>query len=221
MKTFRNLALNFGARAVRALGHRQYLRLLMTMVGSPRGVLRTRDLREVDRRMGTRPVSVRFRGRRFIIDCPTVDSIIRDGTFTFGLIRELFIRNCYIRERVAPVLDSAQYVLDLGANRGVFSVMAAIRSKLVVAVEVLPLMAEAIRSNMAANGLDNIVIESAFVGEGGADEPYAASTTTVNDIMASHNVPRFDLVKIDIEGSEFGLFADRSWLRRGMVRERN
>lgn len=210
----RKLGLNFGWRAYRTLGVRQYIRLLGVVLRSLPSIVRSGDLRPVDRRMGRSVVNVRFQGRRFRMDCPAVDAIVQDGTYSFGIIREMFIRNCYVRHGVAKALEEASYVLDLGANRGTFSVMAAMSAKKVIAVEVIAGFIPAINANLKANQLDNVVVESAFVGEGGDNEDDATVTRTIPQMIAEHAIPRFDLVKIDIEGSEFGLFDNADWLDR-------
>jgi hypothetical protein len=210
----RKLASNFGPRALRVLGPRQYGRMTALAAARLPSLVASRDLRLLDQAMGRQPVAVRFLGRRFIVDCPATDAIVEDGTFTFGLVRELFIRNCYVRGGLRRRLDSAEYVLDLGANRGLFSVMAATTARRVIAVEVLPDLQKAIELNARANGMDNISVKCAFVGAGGDFEGVTAAPTTPLELLAEFDVPRFDVVKIDIEGSEFALFRDGQWLDR-------
>ncbi|MHC4948213.1 MAG: FkbM family methyltransferase, partial [Planctomycetota bacterium] len=208
------LLLNFGPRAVSVLGPGGYVRMVGAAVRHLPSIARRADLRALDRAMGRRPVRVRYLGRRFTLDCPTVDAVITDGTYTFGLVRELFVRNCYVRHGLRAALDSADTVLDLGANRGLFSTMAATTARRVVAVEVLPEFVAAIEANAQINDLRNVAITPAFVGAGGEYEDAATVTMTIDDLLREHGLERFDLVKIDIEGSEFALFADAGWLDR-------
>jgi len=166
--------------------------------------------------MGTLPVRVHFRGHSFLVDCPYADDKIDFGTHTFILIRELFIRNCYIRDVVAQVFPKVRTVLDLGANRGLFSTMMAARAEKVISVEVMPRYVDVIRRNMEVNGFHNYAIETAFVGAGGTAAGFAeaARTRTIVEILDQHHLPTVDLIKMDIEGSEFDLFEKPQWLDR-------
>ena len=214
MLFLRKMLLNLGPRAATALGPVTYLRYLVKFALYLPEVLRTRGLLAVDRAMGSGPIRVRFGRRRFTIDCRRTDELIRDGTFTFGIIRELVFRNCYLRYRVASVADNAATVLDLGANRGVFSVMMATSAERVIAVETLPKFVEAINVNMRANGFTNYAIENSFVGEGGLFDDVKQATISMTQLLEKYHLDTIDLVKIDIEGSEYSLFRDAQWLDR-------
>jgi hypothetical protein len=205
-----------GPSALSVLGPVQYRRLCLALVSSLPQILRTRAFAPVYRAMGMRPIRVGFKNRSFLIDCPYADERIDFGTHSFILIRELFIRNCYIRDSVARIFPRVRTALDLGANRGLFSTMMATRAEKVIAVEVMPRYVDVIRRNMEANGLGNYAIEIAFVGAGGtaADCSEAADTRTIPEILDRHALSTVDLVKMDIEGSEFALFESAAWLER-------
>jgi hypothetical protein len=205
-----------GPAALLTLGRRQYLRLASTYLNAMPQILSTRTFGSVYKAMGSRPVRIRFKGGSFLIDCPYADEQIHFGTHSFILIRELFIRNCYIRDAVARAFPRVRTVLDLGANRGLFSTMMAGRVDKVVAVEVMPRYVDVIRRNMGANGYSNCTIETAFVGAGGtaATLTEAGNTRTISEILDRHHMPAVDLVKMDIEGSEFALFEKPDWLDR-------
>lgn len=215
----RKLALNFTCRALAVLGFKQYARFWLTLLRGLPSVIRTRKLGHVDQLMGSVPIVVNYRSKRFSVDCPYCDARTRsiDDSGAFGLVRELFIRSCYLHDsRDSSALASLEYVVDCGANRGLFSVFAATFAKQVIAVEAQPIFAELIHRNMTLNGLTNYTIDHSFVGMGGALKRSGVSpsrpTVTISDLIRTHGLSRIDLLKLDIEGSEFSLFAEPSWL---------
>ena len=149
------------------MGPVTYLRYLGLSAGYLPSILRRRDLTAVDRAMGQTPLRVRYRQSAFIIDCAYADLRLQEDSATFGLMREIYIRDCYLRGHPPEVLASVKSVLDLGANRGVFSTMMAARGGFVVSVECNRSYNEVIRRNMAVNGLTNYAVHNAFIGTGG------------------------------------------------------
>jgi hypothetical protein len=210
----RKVVLNLGPRALAVLGPVTYLRYLAACLRCLGGIVRARNFLALDRAMGTRALRLRRGRHRFTIDCRRTDELIRDGTYTFGIIRELVIRNCYTRGRIGPVADTAATVLDLGANRGVFSAMMATTAKRVIAVEALAEYARSIEVNMRANGFTNYAVEVAFVGEGGIFDDRKQATISMGELMDKYGLESVDLVKMDIEGSEYSVFRDADWLDR-------
>lgn len=211
---------NFGPRAFAALGPRQYARVAINAAAFAPQALRTRNMNGMDRQMAIRPLYVRGRGGRFIVDGPEAHRVIGDDVHPFGLVRELVIRNCYLRYGIEHVFDGAKTVLDLGANIGVFSTMAGVGGKKVVSVEVMPKFAAMVHHHMRLNGVADYAVENCFVGAGGAfagQRPESVGFATIPELAGNHGLAGFDLIKMDIEGSEFPLFADPSvsyWLSK-------
>ncbi|MCA9293089.1 MAG: FkbM family methyltransferase [Phycisphaerales bacterium] len=215
MAALRKLLLNLGPRALGVLGPMGYARLCVVMLRSLPDVARERDLKSVDRRMGRRVVSFKFMGRRVRIDCPAIDAIVKDGTYTFGLVRELGVRNCYLRNGVDRAIVDANWVVDLGANRGVFSAIAAgCGAKNILAVEGLPELKRAIETSMRAMRFAGCRVESAFVGALGDGTPPPGPTRSLAGLFDAHGIERVDVLKMDIEGGEYGLFKEPEWLDR-------
>jgi FkbM family methyltransferase len=156
------------------------------------------------------------------------------GAYTAGA-REMYCRNVYLRTGL--VMPRAGWVVDLGANRGLFSVWAAMAGAQVVAVEAQQGFAPVIRNLAAHNGVANRVhVETAVAG--GASTPGATvgvladdhrwatathsgtqrpASMSVPEIMANYQIDRIGLLKSDIEGGEFAVFGDGedlSWLLR-------
>jgi FkbM family methyltransferase len=156
------------------------------------------------------------------------------GAYTAGA-REMYCRNVYLRTGL--VMPKAGWVVDLGANNGLFSVWAAMTGAEVVAVEAQQGFAPAIRSLAAHNGVETRVHVKIAVA-GGATTPGATvgvvaddhrwATTShgaaqrpagvsVPEIMSDYRIDRIGLLKSDIEGGEFAVFGtgeDLRWLER-------
>ena len=156
------------------------------------------------------------------------------GAYTAGA-REMYCRNVYLRTGL--VMPRTGWVVDLGANRGLFSVWAAMAGAEVVAVEAQQGFAPLIRGLAAHNGVETRVhVQTAFAGgattpgatvgvladdqrwttttHGGAQRPAGVS---VPEIMSDHQIDRIGLLKSDIEGGEFAVFGideDLGWLGR-------
>lgn len=202
----RKLLLNFHPRAARVLGLRGYCRLLAASVIALPEIFRARTLQRLDALMGRQPVQVRFEGHQFTVDAPHCDAQTRstlDSSFTFGLVRELYIRNCYLP--LPDQLDGVRFAMDCGANRGVFSALLTKAAERVVAVEADPYYSAMIPRNAPA-----ALIETTFVGAGGK---LGRAGDSVAQLAERNGLPRIDFLKLDIEGSEFALFeGDLEWL---------
>lgn len=178
-------------------------------------IAREGTLAPADRRFGDAPIelpsaSLRWPGRHF------------------GLIRELVFRRVY-EARPGFEVVHGDVVVDLGANCGLFTCMAAARGARVVAIEAQRGFIEEIEQNAALNGLSARVtpVWAMVHGDHGvfasADVRQRAShmrgleppDRELSEILDAHGIDRVDLLKMDIEGSEFGLFAaPGAWLGR-------
>jgi FkbM family methyltransferase len=154
------------------------------------------------------------------------------AAYTAGA-REMYCRNVYLRTGFS--LPHKGWVLDLGANRGLFSVWAALAGAQVVAIEAQQGFGPEIERLAAHNGVgDQVHVEIALVGgcvSAGAtvgvvaDDTRWATTShgalqrpggiSVPQVMSAYQIGRIGLMKIDIEGGEFAVFSDEedlSWL---------
>ena len=128
-------------------------------------------------------------------------------------------------------------MVDLGANHGLFSVWAAVSGAQAVAVEAQHGFASEIRSLAIHNGVaervhveialaSGVTSSGAAVGALADDHRWGTSSHTVGgrpddismpEVMREYGIPRIGLLKMDIEGGEFAVLADRedlSWLQR-------
>jgi FkbM family methyltransferase len=149
--------------------------------------------------------------------------------------REMYCRNVYLRTGL--IMPSAGWVVDLGANRGLFSVWAAVTGARVIAVEAQQGFASEIHRLAAHNGVgDRISVETGVasgvavsgstVGHMADDDVWASAShgtadrpadVSVPGLMSAYGLPRIDLLKMDIEGGEFAVLAARenlAWLGR-------
>lgn len=145
----------------------------------------------------------------------------------FGGAREMYCRGVYTaRPGYAPA--PGESVVDLGANQGLFSLLAAAAgASRVLAVEAQRAFAGQLAAHATANGCaGRIELVHALVGAGSGvlSDPAArvAAThwagdvpeLTIAELLDGHGLGHVDLMKIDIEGSEFALFAEPGWLDR-------
>ena len=154
------------------------------------------------------------------------------AAYTAGA-REMYCRNVYLRTGLA--MPSSGWVIDLGANRGLFSIWAAVTGAQAVAVDAQHGFAPLIRGLAAHNHVtDQVHVEIAVAGgvklSGAAagviaDDSRWATTShglperpanlTVPALMSRYGIDQVGLLKMDIEGGEFALFdadEDLQWL---------
>lgn len=133
------------------LSRRDYLGLLSATVLNSHKIFSTGKLSTLDSAM-SRNLCVTYRGRDVNIPVADIDRILRqhNDSPTFGNVREIFARDCYLRNLR---INAPSCVLDLGANRGVFSIMAlvALQAKLVIGVEPQAVYLPAFERLLAAN----------------------------------------------------------------------
>lgn len=137
---------------------------------------------------------------------------------------QIFVRRCY------RLPDRCDTILDCGANVGIFSVWAAQqrRSARIVALEPFAETYEALEAQVRANGLEERVecVQAGLAGspgqrwmKDGSDSPYrkmmaadvpvaagqgvAVQCLTLADVLERFRLQPLDLLKMDIEGSEW------------------
>lgn len=129
-------------------------------------------------------------------------------------------------EALGAILPVGGTFLDIGANKGDFSLFAATRlgpAGRVIAVEPHPENAEWVRRSAALNGFSNVAVEeAALANEAGTARLYIGpksghhaldpltrdrgtipvAVTTLDDLCRDRAVDRLDAIKIDVEGAE-------------------
>lgn len=170
---------------------------------------------------------------------PTTYYQVEFREFTIGL--RLSSREEFASDRAAlfQVLFAGEYdvlleaiqpgdvVVDCGANIGCFTILAAIRAGprgVVLAVEPDPENAKVLRHNVAANSIQNVIVEeSALAGVAGQVVRFSSggvtakidtggellvTTTSLPDILRKHSISTPHVMKVDVEGSEISILSD-------------
>ncbi len=207
------LAVNDVFGVFRVCGLATALRYILALGRTAPQCLRHHSLWPADNAMGLGP----FRVHRHM----TVSLLGLPQCCPIGIIREIWARDEYLGNGFLSVPDHGT-VLDLGANIGAFSLLAlAVKpSSRVIAVEPNARLLAAWQANMERNGFESrAAVCQAFAGADTAAQremrkgPECRDAITLSpDMLMQHfHLQLVDLLKCDIEGSEFSLFAD-GWL---------
>lgn len=158
----------------------------MTLKALPQ-VLRTGSLWPVDK-LVTCCLKVKKMGHEFKFEPDAIP-----------LVRELILHNCYGFDM------SRNYgtIIDLGANRGVFTAIAAKVAQRVICVECdSKSMPEKFARTMEMNDIQNAVFINKIAAEAIQDD-----TISLNYIIKDYNISEISFLKMDIEGAEKELFS--------------
>src|SRR6185437_9392423 len=131
-------ATEYGALS-RILDRRAMRSVIGKSMVKARAILRSRKLTALDQAM-SRNLTIHFDGTPMVLPLAQIDRLLapRRDNPTFGNVRELYARNCYLRHlRLKKPVGA---VLDLGANRGMFSLLALVALGAEIAVGVEPIM---------------------------------------------------------------------------------
>lgn len=145
----------------------------------------------------------------------------------------MYCRNVYLRTGLT--MPAQGWVVDLGANRGLFSVWSAVTGARVVAVEVQRGFAPLTRTLAQHNGVSGrvhveiaavggVMARGAAVGVRADDLRWAATShgasarpagVSMPQLISKYRIDRVRLLKMDIDGGEFAVLAaddDLRWL---------
>jgi hypothetical protein len=178
-------------------------------------ILRTRKLSSVDAAM-SRNLEIRYHDRRFLLLLADIDTILAPhyDNPTFGNLREMYANDVYLR--LFHLKLPVRMVLDLGANRGLFSLLAltALDAEIVVAVEPLTVYNPVMRLLLEGNGYtpSRVVCCNKFIGSSLAERRNPNQYISINGIREQQKIVRFGMVKVDIEGAEQDIFGEPDWL---------
>jgi FkbM family methyltransferase len=193
-----------------------YARAILTNLPE---ILRTGNLLAADRAMSHRSWHYALQGVNFKLD----------GRHFSGA-REMYCRQVYF-PTPEFALYSGKWVIDLGANAGLFSLLAALAGCSVLAIEAQSGFIREIEVLADTQGVrDRIMLEQVLIGgsSGALSDVHALQSAshysgvmprqaTMDELLAKHGVDEVDFLKVDIEGSEFDLFrSSATWL--GKVR---
>ena len=172
-------------RLRRGLGFSFTSRYLLAVLLNLPEVMRTRSLGMVDHKWehSSSTLKVKTQGKHFLV-----------APDALPLVRELMLKNCYFFDM------SKKYgtVVDLGANRGIFSVMAARVSDRVISVECdTESMPFKFAETMKINEIKNTFFVNKIISDSSS-----GNRVSLNSILADLNIKEISFLKIDIEGAE-------------------
>jgi FkbM family methyltransferase len=164
-------------------------------------------LQVADAAMGPGPFTVTLRKARAVLE----------GERIMTGIREIWVRDPYLANFLAIPPDGK--VVDLGANMGIFTAQAVAQGDRVkvVAVEADPRECDHLRQTLADNHADSRAdVLNGFIGGitgfqtdlKATDRAAKVTTISESEILSCLGGGPIDLLKCDIEGSEFALFAN-------------
>lgn len=197
---------------IRVCGPTVALRWLWMIATHVRPCAAQRSLQPADLAMGQGPFAVRLRGARARLTGPKV----------FSAVREIWVRDVYLADGFLAIPPNA-LVVDLGANMGNFTLLALAHGPgvKVICVECSPVLVDRLEHSLAVNGWrERARICHRFIG---AKTSYQEREITCRDaanvpfitereFIDFYGISHIDLLKCDIEGSEFGLFTPGSAL---------
>ncbi|SCL27341.1 methyltransferase, FkbM family/amino acid adenylation domain-containing protein [Micromonospora pallida] len=138
---------------------------------------------------------------------------VPDGTDPHASFREVFDDEVYTR---GVVLPENAWVLDVGANVGLFTLLVGTRTPgaRIVAAEPVPERFDALRRNVNLYGLDAVLLPYRLgASPGELAEPFPVSVRTISQVLDEEGVDRLALLRIGVEAGEDVLagIEDRHW----------
>jgi hypothetical protein len=106
----------------------------------------------------------------------------------------------FLRENVRET----DICVDVGANVGFYTLCLAKRASRggIHSFEPVPLNYHVLALNILANRLANVVINNCAVGDANGEVDFCIPMVTLDSYCSEHNLPRIDILKVDVEGAE-------------------
>lgn len=186
--------------------------LLQTMLHA-QSVLKTGKLTPVDRAM-SRDVTVHFHDAQLRIPVREMDGHLAasNDSPTFCGIREMLANDVYLRAFRQPL--DCPVIVDMGSNRGMFSLVASVVLGAKQIIEIEPdqkyeTVRDLLRARNAVQG--ELKRYWKFVGTS-RQEHDESNYVSMNTVVRENNLLSIDFAKIDIEGGEADIFQESEWL---------
>ncbi len=202
MHPLSRIGLELGQLA-RTLSPSDFARYLGALVAQAPEVVRRRSFAPADASMNS-TISIVVHGVALKVPLARIARALEgvDRTPTFGGVREMYAANVYLRAFRPDI--RIENAVDLGANRGLFSLLAVKAYGARIAVGVEPTsgftaVADALRE---ANGVaaEAMPREVALVASRSGPD-----SISMDDLMAKHGLDSIDFIKCDIEGGEYDM----------------
>jgi hypothetical protein len=171
-------------------------------------IIRTRNLFPLDKFMSPL-TAIKIKGKfgRFTINPSRIDSLISEESSAFSSVRELYVKDCYLRYHQIDC-NEIKTLVDLGANRGMVSAMFTPVADKIVAIEAQEKYNQVIHEIITVqNKFANVSVGNYFVG---SNEFTLQSEHKVSFafIQQHYGLKSIDFLKMDIEGSEFDIIGE-------------
>lgn len=143
-----------------------------------------------------------------------LSSFNKNDYCSLELIREIFLNNEYLRYFKKSF--NPQVVVDIGANRGFFSLLAhkKYNPKKLIKIEPQEFMSN-IFSVVSSNNLLNKDSISEYYSFCTAHPSTTHNFISINTLFIKDQIDQIDLLKMDIEGAEVDIFSDNTqWLEK-------
>jgi hypothetical protein len=206
---------------IRSLDARSKVRYIANTILCSPLIFKEGKLAPVDRRMNG-DVSITYRGRKLHFPIGRIEASLANtnDSPTFSALREMFFNDVYLWP-FKPFF--AEQVMDLGANRYFFGVIAVkvLGAKLYIAVEPLRKYDTPREMLFSVNDIlqGSVRIYQKLLGLSHRDPKIVQvlggqtnNTITVSEIVEDIKIKAIDFLKVDIEGAEYDVFEDTSWL---------
>jgi len=164
----------------------------------------------------SRNLTIHYHDRQFFLPLADIDALLalQHDNPTFGNVREMYANDSYLR--LFHLKLPVHVVLDLGANRGLFSLIAlmVLNAEIVVGVEPLGLYEPVMRLLLDSNECtpSRVIRYNKFIGSSLAGHRDPTKYISIDKIREQQKIARFGMVKVDIEGGERDIFSDPTWL---------
>lgn len=165
------------------------------------------------------------RALRFVIDGSKIVATVPADSIFFA-VKDILINREYELLPGFALTQQKGIIIDAGAHVGLYTLLASVGAKTVIALEPDERMFEILSNNVGRNGLRNVVLlKSALSNENGSTKFYRRGNTQLGSIRSRKDVEPaiveaislerlltkaiqgsrrdVDLLKLDIEGSEF------------------
>ena len=210
----RKILKNYSFFSIKTIGLKYYLLYLFFSLISIFKIVKTKRLYSVDFLMGKTDIKKFYINKKKIFfDCKFTDKNIIEDSFSFGLIREIYIGNCYLKFIPFNKLKNIVNTIDLGSNRGVFSCLSTTFSKKIIGVEFNPKYERIIKKNLELNKFNNYFLENKkIVQDDEVNFNNSKDCLGINNLLKKYEIKKNCFIKIDIEGGETSLFRKTDWL---------
>ena len=157
---YRKFFLNFGFNSFLVLGVVNYFILLINFILKIKKIIQQKKLTSIDNTF--KKISIKFNNKKFFVNIEKLNYLCQEKD-TFTLIREIFIRNVYLKD--LNIKDFKKFIcFDLGCNRGIFSVIASKIFQFVICIDLQKKYNKCIDEIMSSNNQKNYEIINGIIG---------------------------------------------------------